>query len=92
MFDLEWRDRGLDAGETARENRVIAAHQRVFAAEASTMVHGLISLGIGGVIAVPTDTLYGEGLISDAQSCHLGLLKQRLQFSQPDHDGPCSPH
>lgn len=36
-----------------------AVSQRIFAANDENLVHGLTALGVGGVIAVPTDTLYG---------------------------------
>jgi hypothetical protein len=57
---LEWLE---EAGvKTPPENPLPAtsAAARVFQADAANLVHGLVALSIGGVIAVPTHTLYGD--------------------------------
>lgn len=61
VFDLEWKDGGALQQGNGRETFAGAAvSSRIFKADASCLVHALTALGVGGVIAVPTDTLYGR--------------------------------
>lgn len=59
VFDLEWRQR--NGGEPAPELRS-AVSRRVFAANEANLAPGIIALNNHGVVAVPTDTLYGMHL------------------------------
>lgn len=61
VFDLEWKSTGQNKTEVSPPPRP-PVNSRVFEASEENIVHGLVALGIGGVIAVPTDTLYGQPL------------------------------
>ena len=69
VFDLEWRNDTTNA--TAPSTSAVS--QRIFAAQEDNLVHGLTALGVGGVIAVPTDTLYGK------------LLQEILSLKEGQH-------
>jgi len=61
VFDLEWLEGRAEAEFPAPHAATPpSAAARVFPADPSHLVHGLVALNIGGVVALPTDTLYGE--------------------------------
>ena len=74
---MEWLQEKDASAKSRPPQAMPAAQQRVFAADQSNLVHGLVALGIGGVIAVPTDTLYGEG--SPIVNCQESFALRRLE-------------
>ena len=78
VFDFELTNQ-IDNGAALTSS---AVSQRVFSAETENLIHGLTALGVGGVIAVPTDTLYGASLAHSLSSVivllHFDTAEQHL--------------
>lgn len=67
VFDLEWQpaesaSASIDAAESklTRAGVRSAANLRVFPADKRNLFHSITALSNRGVVALPTDTLYGE--------------------------------
>ena len=101
VFDLEWREQQPADGTEfdapiaggLRPNRgglASASSSRVFPAEAANIVFGLLALKNGGVIAVPTDTLYGMHAchVLKYHACCLASIVHASWNPCNDHNGP----